>query len=176
MKLSLLTLMLVSLSCFQLFAQSKEPAIEDLKWVANVSDAEASFTFPSTRREQWSWYNHETPDNWREYGWDVMIGDHKSGYHFGPALFKPADSKKTTGSFSDLLKACQHDLWRVSEDGGFNVRGYGEARIVNGKVRVMITDQTLVEQLFKSKPATVYMEIITPEFTFRRKVSIAYGK
>ncbi len=40
----------------------------------------------------------------------------------------------------------------------------------------MITDQTLVEQLFESKPATVYMEIITPEFTFRRKVSIAYGK
>ena len=157
-------------------AQRDDPAIEDLKWVAVVAENEATFTFPASKRTTWSWYNSETRDDLLEYSWNVMIGDHKSGFHFGPALFKPSGSQTTTGSLSDLMNACQHDLWRVSENGGHNIGEYGQTKLENGKVRVIISDPKLLEQLFGSKPETVHMMINTPEFMIRQKVSVNDNK
>jgi hypothetical protein len=176
MRALLLTCLFASVLSDRLFAQSVEEALNGLEWSANVSETEATFTFPPTKRNKWSWYNSETRDDLLEYSWNVMIGDHKSGFHFGPALFKPSGSQTANGSLSDLLNACQHDLWRVSEKGGHNVGEYGQTKLEDGKVRVIISDPKLLEQLFGSKPETVHMMINTPEFMIRQKVSVNYNR
>jgi len=174
MKLLFLATMLLSLAAGETIAQSKDPAIEDLNWVAVVTKNEATFMFPATKRTSWSWYNSETQDGLCEYSWNVMIGDHKSGFQFGPALFKSNGSQTANGSLSDLINACQHDLWRVSEDGGDNVGGYGKTKLEDGKVRLTISDPKLLEQLFGPKPKTVQMMINTPEFLIRQKVEVTH--
>ena len=174
MKSSLIAFVVVAVFCVELVAQSKDSAIEDLQWVAHVSHTEAVFIFPTTKRGNWSWHNVETPNNFLEYSWNVATGKHKSGYQFGPALFKLGDAKPANGSLPELLDACQHDLWVVSEDGGHNAGDYGEAKIVDGKIHVIITNNKLLEKIFGAKPTTVYMTISTPEFTFRRKVLVGY--
>ena len=162
--------------CVDVAAQSKEAALEDLKWIAIVSESEASFTFPPSKKEKWSWLNKKTPNDLLEYSWSVTIADNESGYEFGPALFKPGGATPMSGSLSDLIDMCQHDLWRVSGDGGDNIGEYGSANVTGGKVRVKITEGALLEKLFGSKPETVYMTITMPDFSLRKKVSVTYKK
>ena len=173
MKSFVIALVVIAVFGVELVAQSKDSVIEDLQWVAHVSHTKAVFIFPATKREQWSWYNVETPNDFLEYNWSVATGNHKLGYQFGPALFKIAPAKPASGSLSDLLDACQHTLWVVSEDGGHTAGDYGEAKIVDGKVHVIVTGNQLLAKIFGAKPTTVTMTIQTPEFTFRRKVVVA---
>ena len=65
--------------CGKLFAQSKEVAVEDLKWVAVVSETEASFTFPPTNKEKFSWYKKDTPTDNLEYTWSGHGSESKKG-------------------------------------------------------------------------------------------------
>ena len=164
------------IGCGNVVAQSKEVAIEDLKWVAVVSESEASFTFPPTNKENFSWYKRETPTDNLEYTWSVIIGDDKSGYEFGPVLFKPGGTRPRSGSLSDLIKACQQSLWHNSADGGDNIGDYGNANVKGGKVRIKINDGALIKKLFEAKPKTVEMTIYTPSFNLSKHVSVTYGE
>ena len=161
--------------CGNVFAQSKEVAVEDLKWAAVVSETEASFTFPPTNKEKFSWYKTETPTDNLEYTWSVILGDDKSGYEFGPVLFKPGGTRPRSGSLSDLIKACQQSLWHNSAEGGDNIGDYGNADVKGGKVRI-INDSALIKKLFEAKPKTVEMTIYTPSFNLSKHVSVTYGK
>lgn len=155
------------------FSPDGKYVISGQAW-AMVTNTEAIFTFPATNRKEWSWYNTDTPVNRMEYGWYVSIGDHKSGYQFGPMLFNSGNSKQTTGSLSRLLRRCQHDLWLVSKDGSENIGSYGNATVVDRKVQVKISDKELIKKLFKTKPTYVYMTLVTPEFTSRQKITVEY--
>lgn len=172
----LLTFIFITLPCVDVVAQSKEAAIEDLKWIAVVSESEASFTFPRTKKEEWSWFNKETPNNLLEYSWNVTLGDNQSGYEFGPTLFKPGGTTPMSGSLSDLIETCQHDLWRVTDDSGDTIGEYGNTNVKDGKVCVKVIDGDLLEKLFGAKPKTVFMAINTPDFSLRTKVSVMYKK
>ena len=162
--------------CGKLFAQSKEVAVEDLKWVAVVSETEASFTFPPTNKEKFSWYKKETPTDNLEYTWSVILGDDKSGYEFGPVLFKPGGTRPRSGSLLDLIKACQHSLWHNSDEAGDLIGGYGNANVKDGKVRIKVNDGALIKKLFEAKPKTVEMTIYTPGFNLSKHVSVTYRK
>jgi hypothetical protein len=174
MKLLLLTVMLMISLCVDVVAQSKEAFIEDLKWTAIVSEREASFTFPPTRKESWSWYQKKTGDHTFEYVWNITVRNNKSGYGFGPALIKPRDSKPVSGSLSELIETCSHELWQLNNDGGKGIGDYGNATVIKGKVCVTITDAAILKTLFASKPKTVDMKISTPDFSLQKIVSLTY--
>jgi hypothetical protein len=176
MKYFVVAISLLLFAVIEPLALEADPAIEDLKWVAFIAKGEATFTFPASKKQTWSWNNPETPDEHLEYSWNVTIGDDNSGFDFGPALFKPEGSQTASGSLSDLLNACQHHLWRVSENGGTNVGEFGHVKLEDGKVRLTISDPELLEQLFGTKPNTVHMMINTPDFMIRQKVLISYER
>ena len=159
-----------------LFAQSKETSFEELKWHASVSESTAVFTFPKSMKRQWSWDNADTAADELEYSWMVTITDSDSSHEFGAALFRFDDKPSTIGSLSDLIDSCQHDLWKLSKDGGSRIGGYGKARVSDGKVHLTISDLQVLETLFDTKPAEVWMAIRTPEMYIRKKVALTYKK
>jgi hypothetical protein len=145
------------------------------KWVANVMGAKALFTFPATERQEWSWYNKETFPDVLEYGWEVRIVNSDSGYSFGPSLFKFSDAEgPVKGSLSELIGVCQHDLWKLSEDGGESIGSYGQTKVTENKVHLMVTNKTLIDYLLESKPVHVEMSITTPTFNLNEKVPVDY--
>jgi hypothetical protein len=174
MRAMLLTFLIASLLTNRLFAQSVEDALKGLEWSAKVSNTKATFTFPHMKQKTWSWYNTTTSDDVLEYGWGVEIVDQKSGYQFGPVLFKPSGAATASGSLSELVEACQHTLWIVSEGGGKHAGDYDETTVEANKVRLVITKPTLLKDLFESKPPTVYMTVTTPDFAIRMKVAVDY--
>ena len=145
------------------------------KWVAKVTGAKASFTFPAIEREMWSWYNKKTFPDALEYRWEVKFVDPEFGYSFGPSLFKFSDAEgPVEGSLADLINVCQHDLWKLSEDGGENIGSYGRTKVTENKVHLMVTNKTLIDYLLESKPVHVEMLITTPTFNLNEKVAVDY--
>ena len=145
------------------------------KWVAKVMGAKALFTFPEIDMEKWSWYNKETFADALEYEWAVKFVDPEFGYSFGPSLFKFSDAKgPVKGSLSELIGVCQHDLWKLSEDGGENIGSYGKTKVTDNKVHLMVTNKTLIDYLLESKPVHVEMMITTPTFNLNEKVAVDY--
>ncbi|MDB4721606.1 leucine-rich repeat domain-containing protein, partial [Verrucomicrobiales bacterium] len=147
------------------------------KWVAKVTGAKALFTFPAIEgQEEWSWYNKETFPDALEYRWEVKFVDPEFGYSFGPSLFKFSDAEgPVKGSLSELIGVCQHDLWKLSEDGGENIGSYGQTKVTENKVHLMVTNKTLIDYLLESKPVHVEMLITTPTFNLNEKVAVDYG-
>ena len=146
------------------------------KWMAKVSGAKALFTFPAIEAQtEWSWYNKKTPPNALEYRWEVKFVNPEFGYSFGPSLFKFPDSEgPVKGSLSELIGVCQHDLWKLSEDSGENIGSYGQTKVTENKVHLIVTNKTLIDYLLESKPVHVEMMINTPRFGFNEKVAVDY--
>ncbi|MCP4923219.1 MAG: hypothetical protein GY915_04195, partial [bacterium] len=146
------------------------------KWVAKFTGAKALFTFPAIEgQEEWSWYNKETFPDALEYRWEVKFVDPEFGYSFGPSLFKFSDAEgPVKGSLSELIGVCQHDLWKLSEDGGENIGSYGQTKVTENKVHLMVTNKTLIDYLLESKPVHVEMLITTPTFNLNEKVAVDY--
>jgi len=109
---------------------------------------------PVGHRDRWHWRLPETPDNRREYGWEVVLGvaDTRG---FGFSLYKipwlPADS----GTLGELLRAGQRGVWEESAATHLG-RLVREARIVLGPtesgVAVTITDPWTIDFLFGPRP------------------------
>ena len=146
------------------------------KWVAKVAGAKALFTFPAIETQtEWSWYNKKTPANGLEYRWEVKFVDPEFGYSFGPSLFKFSDSEgPVKGSLSELIGVCQHDLWKLFEDSGENIGSYGQTKVTENKVHLIVTNKILIDYLLESKPVHVEMMINTPRFGFNEKVAVDY--
>ena len=146
------------------------------KWMAKVSGAKALFTFPAIEAQtEWSWYNKKTPPNALEYRWEVKFVNPEFGYSFGPSLFKFSDSEgPVKGSLSELIGVCQHDLWKLSEDSGENIGSYGQTKVTENKVHLIVTNKILIDYLLESKPVHVEMMINTPRFGFNEKVAVDY--
>ena len=84
----------------------------------------------------------------------MQVGTEISGYHFGASHFFSGGAPKT-GKLAEVLDACQHSVWKTTRSGAGIAGGDVEMELEKGKVRVVVTDQELIKNLFLGKPRTV---------------------
>ena len=88
-----------------------------LKATGVVTPLGAEFLIPVAHDGPWRWDRCETPDNFREFRWEISVRSRDAEYQFGFSMFKFPGSKEGAGDLAELLKAGQASLWRLDSDG-----------------------------------------------------------
>lgn len=128
-----------------------------------ISRKGVQLVLPIGRRDLWHWRLPETPDNQREYAWEVVLGSSEDR-GFGFYLFKFAGFPTGSGNLPELLRAGQRSVWeRTSEH---VERVVTKARIqlspADSGVAISITDSWTMDFLFGSKPAVGMLRLQNP--------------
>jgi hypothetical protein len=131
--------------------------------VISISLQEVRLVLPVGRHDLWRWRNAETPDNQREYGWEVVI-DSAEARGFGFYLFKFPGLPPASGSMAQLLRAGQRSVWERTSRHVERVVQQG--RIVlspaDSGLAVTITDPWTIDFLFGNRPSTGVMRLQNP--------------
>src|SRR5215210_1319924 len=91
--------------------------LADEPFAAVVAADEAKFIIPVGRKDQWEWNLDSTPENRREYAWQVTVENAGETYEFGYSLFKRPGSQPLSGDLATLIRAGQQSLWHVFKNG-----------------------------------------------------------
>ena len=119
---------------------------------------ECRFTFPIERLDRkWSW--GISAANNLEYSWMVTVKTGGDKYQLGFSFFNPGAIPED-GSFADLLKVGQTNLWQINPDGGatYVERARIQRSVENDRLVFSIVDKDLMKRLFKDKPKVLLFE------------------
>ena len=110
-----------------------------------------------------------------EYSWQLNIISGKETFQLGFTYFNP-NAIKQSGSFADLLRAGQNDIWKIDASGGTNV-GSLNATTDGTHLNFSITDKVWIGRLFSDRPKTIIFETggvqLKPD---RQEVTVKYVK
>ena len=127
---------------------------------AIITRDEATVTIPVGRRSTWRWSLTETPENQREYQWEVVAPDMGA---FGFSLFKAPGQTPKEGTLSDLLRVGQANMWEAQPDNGGrllpNVAVTARPTESDSAVAIQLNSAAFVRQLRATRPASV--EVVT---------------
>jgi hypothetical protein len=142
-----------------------------------VTPLGAEFLIPVAHDGPWRWARSETPDNVREFRWEISVKSRDAEYQFGFSMFKFPGSKEGAGNLAELLKAGQASMWRIVSDGaGSLVEGAKvSATAGEGGIVVRVSDPASVRLLFGDRPAVAKAFAQTPDSSPEsQEVSIEY--
>lgn len=123
---------------------------------AVVGKDSAEFFFPVTGlKGAWEWCKKGTAANSLEYGWTVEVVLDGASYRISAQKFKPVSGPAARGSFEELARKLQTDVWKASSDGGYErepfavpARAYAEA----GGLLIRVAAPRFLEKL-RAEPA-----------------------
>jgi hypothetical protein len=105
----------------------------------------------------WEW--GVTGANTCEYSWMVRIKAGDKVYELGYSFFNP-NSRKQKGTFKELLKVGQTNMWLHDGGGASYVEGVYVNANTEGEFLVLeLDDKAWTERLFKERPETVSIQI-----------------
>ena len=105
----------------------------------------------------WEW--GVTGANTCEYRWMVRIKAGDKVYELGYSFFNP-NSRKQKGTFKELLKVGQTNMWLLDGGGASYVEGVYVNANTEGEFLVLeLDDKAWTERLFKERPETVSIQI-----------------
>ena len=105
----------------------------------------------------WEW--GVTGANTCEYSWMVRIKAGDKVYELGYSFFNP-NSRKQKGTFKELLKVGQTNMWLLDGGGASYVEGVYVNANTEGEFLVLeLNDKAWTERLFKERPETVSIQI-----------------
>ena len=105
----------------------------------------------------WEW--GVTGANTCEYSWMVRIKAGDKVYELGYSFFNP-NSRKQKGTFKELLKVGQTNMWLLDGGGASYVEGVYVNANTEGEFLVLeLDDKAWTERLFKERPETVSIQI-----------------
>ena len=134
-----------------------------------VGPSEARIVIPvEPQAGPWRWNAPDTPENRREYGWQVELADSTGTawrYQFGFSHFKAPGATSGSGSLADLLAAGQATIWERTPTGGGQAVAWGRVHVRalgDSAVVLSIIDPATLERLFASRPTTATVLTATP--------------
>jgi len=137
----------------------------------------AEFSIPVAHNGPWRWDQTTTPDDYKEYGWEISVKSGSEEYEFGFSLFKLPGAKERVGDLARLLKAGQASLWKKEPSGGASVVPGARVSVSAGARRVIIriVDPAIVRLLFGHRPATVRVLTDAPDIgSASHEISVSY--
>ena len=154
------TTLVLGTSASLAFAQT-QPSRQLLTFT--ISPKEVRISLPVGRRDLWLWRVPETPDNQREYAWEVVL-DSAESRGFGFYLFKFPGAPPGSGSLHDLLRNGQRNVWERTS--AHMERMVSKARIAVGPadsgVTITITDPWTIDFLFRNHPSIGTLRLQNP--------------
>jgi hypothetical protein len=123
----------------------------------------------------WRWDDPETRDMGADYRWFAVF-DGDTAYAIGFMHFKRRDAEPLQGTFSDLLRAGQVNLARVTgrlESVVLRVRprAFGEDSLLVVELR----DSAVIAEVLADRPRQATLEMLSPYQPFtRRTVPVQY--
>ncbi len=116
----------------------------------------------------WSWNLTTTPDNSLEYQFLAHTTVDTNLYRFGYSLFKFPKSQQKSGSFHELMKSGQLNIWQGSGK-TYSVIKEGKivTNVVENKLIITVSDSETLNKLFSQKPTDIEFHIKTPEIKYK---------
>lgn len=126
---------------------------------AVVGTDSAEFFFPVTGlKGAWEWSKRGTAASSLEYGWTVEVVLAGASYRISAQKFKPVSGPAGRGSFEDLARTLQTDIWKASSDGDYEperfavpARAYAES----GGLLIRVGAPRFLEKLRAASVKTV---------------------
>lgn len=108
----------------------------------------------ATKGTPWKWGG--SSDSVCEYSIQFVVDTGNDTYHLGFSYFSGARFVQS-GTLDKLISVGQNDVWQVTSDSGSTI-GSMEA-VLNGSIlEISMTDRSLIERVFGSRPARAILE------------------
>jgi hypothetical protein len=141
---------------------------------AVVTPEKATFTIPVGRRSTWRWNLATTPQNNREYQFEVSQTGFRS---FGFSLFKLPANPPGEGNLSELIAAGQSSIWEPNPDGGGHMAGAIRITPVrqDSALELVIVEEPILKDFLATRPPVVEVVTRTPDSEQQRySVAVKY--
>lgn len=150
----------------------------------------AIFVFKPEPRSEWFWHQDKTPFNAGEYSFKVEFKLDNAQYSCGFSLFKHPFAKADSGSFKELIRAGQIDLWKTGNVSRKSLEGNRELVAVSRtreeyvRLRTVVNDNSLaiilkekniVEQFNQARPDSIlFLQNLPSTYPKRKAVKVTY--
>jgi hypothetical protein len=146
---------------------------ETQEYSAVVRPDRAEFVYPPATQEVWEW--NRPGGEGADYVWSVTVMNGKSGYELGAYRFTSKGPDPVRGSLADLIAACQHSVFWLSNGGGSLLANCEVTVDDRKRVHVVFTDaKTLGKMFAPQQPASVVMSTTAPQGGKTKQIPVVY--
>ena len=145
--------------------------------VVTVTREQVSARFPALESptDSWRWHRKSTHDGAGEYSWLIRFemvagpgGTPQQDYShsLGISIFKFPNSAERAGTFAELMRAAQGDLWHCDSSGSACTRAQGvrfTGALEPGYTRISIERDPGVNALLAARPQGAFLSGGTPD-------------